>query len=241
MNLQKIPGFESTAYAYQGGRVVWAGLDAATDHPRNAYTPWEPNPQALQVEASKLQSGAALCLNLFGPAETHPLEAKGLINWLLGLPMPFPLDRAVPRFDAVREALCRHDLAAFTDAALRVIGLGHGLTPSGDDFVGGVVFTLRHLRTPEGGQHWLEPLPQVAGRIHLAAQTQTNVISAALLDDLLSGRSYRCLHDLLLALNTADVATIQHATVRLLGLGASSGADMLSGVLLAAHSMRLPH
>lgn len=241
MNLQRIPGFESTAYAYQGGRIVWAGLDAATDHPRNAYRPWEPGCQPLLLDATQLPTGAALCLNLFSPTETDPLQAKGLINWLMGLPMPFPLDRATTRFDAVREALNQEDLEAFTDAALRLIGLGHGLTPSGDDFVGGVVFTLHHLRIPGGGQPWLEPLPQAACRIHLAAQTQTNVISAALLDDLLNGRSYRCLHDLLLALNTGNVATIRQATVGLLGLGASSGADLLAGVLLAAQSTRRRH
>lgn len=241
MNLQKIPGFETTAYAYQGGRIVWAGVDGATDHPRNALKPWEPGAQPLQVNITDLQAGAAICLALFGPAETHPLQARGLINWLLGQALDFPLNRAVGRFDAVRNGLNRHDLAAFTAASLKVLGLGHGLTPSGDDFVGGVMFTLHHLRASVSDLSWLDGLPPAARQLQQAAQTQTNVISAALLDDLMTGRSYRALHDLLAALNTRDAVTIETATARLLALGASSGADMLAGVLLAIGTLRSHH
>ena len=113
--------------------------------------------------------------------------------------------------------------------ARNLLGLGHGLTPSGDDFIGAIFFALAHApRDP-----WRADMPAMQARIHQAAQTATNAISAALLDDLIAGRSYRALHELLAALQDDDAATIHHATQALLRVGASSGADMLAGLLLA--------
>ena len=237
MTLQKIPGFESTAYAYQGGRVVWAGLCGTTDHPRNAWAPWQPSVLTQAFDIHRLQVGAATCLALLQPDAGHPLQtglhAKGLLLWLTGQTMAFPLNHAASRFDAARDALAQRDLAAFETTALRLLGLGNGLTPSGDDFVGGIMFTLAHLRRLSPAQAWLVNLPQVACQLSQAAQTTTNVISAALLDDLLAGSSYRVLHALLAALDSQNHRQIETATADLLTLGASSGADLLAGVLLA--------
>ncbi len=168
-----------------------------------------------------------------GKTTVRQLEPKGLLLWLMGQDLAFPLNHAVPRFDAVRQALQQHDLPAFAAGAERLLGLGHGLTPSGDDFVGGIMFTLAHVRHVSTAQEWLVGLPEVARLLNQAATASTNVISAALLEDLLAGSSYRVLHALLAALNSQDDASIQSATTDLLALGASSGADLLTGVLLA--------
>lgn len=258
MTLQKIPGFESTAYAYQAGRIVWAGAGGRTDHPRNAHAPWHPAAPAPALDANRLQIGAATCLALFSPAAAQPLEAVGLMRWLIGQPLAFPLNHATQRFDAVRDALLQHDLAAFAPAAIRLLGLGNGLTPSGDDFVGGILFTLVHVQPGKAAQAWLRQLPRVKRQIGTAAQSATNVISAALLDDSMAGSSYRVLHELLAAFNTpcadgrlaasiepagepAIATAIESATLNLLALGASSGSDLLAGVLLAIGTLPTAH
>jgi hypothetical protein len=220
--LQRIPGFESTAYAYLHGKLVWAGASAGTDHPRNAHWPWQP--PSLFFDAQRLAVGARSCLRRVGA-----LPPKGLLLWLAGRPLPFPLDHARTRFDAIRDALDCSELPAFAAAALRVLGLGHGLTPSGDDFVGGIFFALAHAPRDD----WAADLPAVRARVREAARTSTNVISAALLDDLIDGASYACLHDLLAALHDDDRCAMARASERLLCVGASSGADMLAGLLLA--------
>jgi Protein of unknown function (DUF2877) len=133
------------------------------------------------------------------------------------------------RFDAIKLALDANDLTAFTSAALRVLGLGNGLTPSGDDFVGGMMFAMAHAPRID----WIDGLPHAIACIHEAAKVSTNVISAALLDDMMAGKSYSALHDILIALQSNDVATITHACKNLLNVGSSSGADMLAGLLLA--------
>jgi hypothetical protein len=119
--------------------------------------------------------------------------------------------------------------------------LGHGLTPSGDDFVGGIMFTLCHLERAPSAPAWLADLPELASQLREVAQTATNVISAALLDDLIDGSSYRALHDLLAAFNSQNEQRIESATAELLRLGASSGADLLAGVLLALTTWHTRH
>ena len=168
----KIAGFESTDYALLCGALVWIGDDATLRHPRNLASRWSPPP--IVCDAQRLRAGARVCLRLL-----EALPATGLLRWLKGQALPFPLDRVAPRFDAIGAALERNDLRAFEAGALRILGLGQGLTPSGDDFVGGICFALRHAPRDE----WRADLRAVLARIRSCAATSTNVISAALLDD----------------------------------------------------------
>ena len=219
-DLQAVPGFETTDYALLDGRIVWTGSKARTDHPRNLAHPWSAAPVAYDAQA--LRSGAALA---WAGMDTH----IGLLGWLAGQHLVFPLELARPRLNAVAQALRAQNLAAFEAAALRVLGLGHGLTPSGDDLLGGTLFTLAYAPiTP-----WRSAMPGLHARIRSAAQSATNPISAALLDDLMRGSSYRVLHGVFDAFQAGEPEPIADAVNRLLGLGASSGGDMLAGVFLA--------
>ncbi|MBL8323661.1 MAG: DUF2877 domain-containing protein [Rubrivivax sp.] len=222
--LRPVRGFEATGYAWHGERIVWAGEQARTDHPRNFHKPWQPAPQTF--DPRRLHRGAA-CAIAMPHADTaaHP----GLLTWLVGQPLPFPLEGARSRFDAVRAALEADDAAAFEAAALRVLGLGPGLTPSGDDFLGGIFFALAHAPRPA----WTGRLPALQARVCRACDTATNVISAALLSDLMRGIGYRALHEALEALHSQRPAAIAPAVRALLRVGASSGADLLAGLLLA--------
>ena len=222
-DLQAVPGFETTDYALMDGRIVWAGSKARTDHPRNLAHPWSAAPVAYDAQA--LRSGAALA---WAGMDTH----IGLLGWLAGQRLVFPLELARPRLNAVAQALRAQDLAAFEAAALRVLGLGHGLTPSGDDLLGGIFFTLAHAPITSDAA-WRSAMPGLHARIRGAAQSATNPISAALLDDLMRGSSYRVLHEVFDAFQAGGPRRITDAVNRLLGLGASSGGDMLAGVFLA--------
>ena len=222
-DLQAVPGFETTDYALLDGRIVWTGSKARTDHPRNLAHPWQAAP--VTYDAKRLRSGATLAwVNM----DTH----IGLLGWLAGQHLVFPLELARPRLNAVAQALRAQDLTAFEAAALRVLGLGHGLTPSGDDLLGGIFFTLAHAPITSDAA-WRSAMPGLHARIRGAAQSATNPISAALLDDLMRGSSYRVLHDVFDAFQAGEPEPIADAVNRLLRLGASSGGDMLAGVFLA--------
>ena len=225
--LARVPGFESTHYALLDGRIVWTGETAHSDHPRNLANPWQALP--AHYSAAALRRGAALAWQLLP-------ERPSLLAWLGGEALPFPMGLAAQRLNDLAQALRTQDLPAMEAASLRLLGLGVGLTPSGDDLVGAVFFTLHHAPIA----HWQAAMPGLRKRIGHAAQSATNPISAALLDDLLQGSSYRALHELLDALHTQHLPAIPNAMRALLRVGASSGADMLAGVLLTLLTPELP-
>jgi hypothetical protein len=106
-----------------------------------------------------------------------------------------------------------------------LIGLGPGLTPSGDDFVGGALIALR-----------------AAGRVELAervaawalrlAERRTSRISRAHLACAAAGEGHEALHQLLAALEKGEAA-IARALDALDRVGHSSGRDAAAGALLS--------
>jgi hypothetical protein len=96
-----------------------------------------------------------------------------------------------------------------------LLGMGPGLTPSGDDFIGAMLITLHHM-----GQ--IETKAQLAKRvIHLTAKC-TNPISAQHLYAAIGGMGSDALHRVL-----ADEPSALNA---LISIGHTSGWDALAGV-----------
>ena len=226
--LRAVAGFEATGYAWCGGEIVWFGDQARTDHPRNLNRSWRPPP--FVADAARLPLGARLALQLLRAERRGTcIAASGLLLWLAGEPLAFPLQAAAARFDALRDALVRDDVEAFGEAALPVLGLGPGLTPSGDDFLGGIFFALAHVPRPR----WSARMAALHGSIQRACARATNVISAVLLGDLMQGIGYSALHEMLYALQGGAPKAIVEAAAELQRIGASSGSDLLAGLLLA--------
>jgi hypothetical protein len=124
--------------------------------------------------------------------------------------------------------------ACFTDKepdtlrlAGSLIGLGPGLTPSGDDFLGGFLFCLHGLNSLYGDPQFSyqdPPLAQFA--------TRTHPISFSLLRDLAGGHAIAPLHELFNSLVWGSPR--EHTALsasQLLRLGHSTGWDMLTGLL----------
>lgn len=107
-----------------------------------------------------------------------------------------------------------------------LLGVGAGLTPSGDDFVGGALFALR-LTRPD--PDWRS----AAQAIMAHAVQRTHLISATLLSDLANGHSYAALHAFADAVARADTDNAVHHALDLVSIGSSSGWDMLSGFMAA--------
>lgn len=137
------------------------------------------------------------------------------------------LARAAPRIEALAAA-CRADRAVdAVEPAVALLGLGPGLTPAGDDFVGGLLFARRLLATADvaDAAAWRD----TADAVVRAARERTHPISAALLGDLAAGESHAALHDLVAQLATG--ADPLDAARRLARIGHSSGWDILAGAL----------
>jgi hypothetical protein len=138
---------------------------------------------------------------------------------------------AAPHVMALARACAEDDAAAATAPATALLGLGAGLTPSGDDLVGAVYFG-RHLLAHASlldADAWCASASTVAA----SARTRTHHISATLLHDLATGHGHAPLHDLVAALSRgAPPAPVVDVARRVVRIGHSSGWDMLAGLLI---------
>jgi hypothetical protein len=104
-----------------------------------------------------------------------------------------------------------------------LIGLGPGLTPAGDDFVGGAMIALRVCGTTAGHAALAD---RIAAWALPLARTNTNRISRAHLECAAAGEGHEALHDLLCSFEKKHLE-------RLARIGHTSGLDAAAGALLA--------
>lgn len=127
------------------------------------------------------------------------------------------------RLDRLRAALLAGDRRAAACAARGLIGLGPGLTPSGDDALVGIEAALRALEGPTAG-FLGEAIHDVGDR--------TTAIAATLLRHAADGEFAERIHALMLVLLGEDDGALPVALDRAVAWGATSGTDCLLGVLL---------
>lgn len=233
--LRTPPGFEAGAWRYAGSEPVWLGREAHPSHPRSlclggdaapaiidlshlrAGTPEPSLPRGLDRQrlAPRARAFAGRCRELGEP--------RGLAVLLEGQSPAFPLSAAEAPLRALARAAGDDDPGSALDPAHALLGLGPGLTPSGDDAVGALLFARRML----ADAHAWAP---VAASLALAARTRTHAISAALLADLAAGQGHAALHRVAAAL-AADADPLPAAR-ELVALGHASGWEMLAGLLI---------
>lgn len=223
------PGLAGSAYREAGGELIWIGARCPALHPR-----------AVVLDADAPAAGVVDLQALFPwrPAALRPGPLEKLRVRVgaaeLGCPpLAFLLEHAPGQVAALAAAVDRDNAQDAYDAALPLIGLGPGLTPSGDDFVGAALFARRLL---DASDAWT----LAAQRLVAAARERTHVIAAALFADLAQAQSFAPLHRLAAAL--AAGAPALPAARALAAIGHSSGRDMLAGFLVgAAGSAALTH
>ncbi|MEZ0072604.1 DUF2877 domain-containing protein [Planotetraspora sp. GP83] len=113
-------------------------------------------------------------------------------------------------------------------AAERLIGLGPGLTPSGDDMLAGLLVALRHLGLAAGVPRAVWLADWLAATVTYDARTRTTPISATLLHCAARGEASQEVLGVLRGV--AGHQPLEPAAHRLLRLGHTSGADMAWGV-----------
>ena len=130
---------------------------------------------------------------------------------------------ARPELAGLIFALENGDRSLAAEAATLLIGLGTGLTPSGDDVLVGIEASLHALARPAAGFLGLAT-GDVEGR--------TTALAATLLRHAAAGEFAERLHVLLAALLGSDDEAIPAAIDRAVAWGATSGTDCLLGVLI---------
>ncbi len=202
------------------GAAVWRGAVAAvpTDHcSMNA------DGAALAVSLRELRAtladraleqGFAPLLAAAAGAGARPCVERALAT---------RLSHALPLLARATE---RRDIPAVVGATARLVGLGPGLTPSGDDFIAGYLAALWSRAGFDSGlDAMLPPLADALAPLFL----RTNAISRQMLSDAAQGRFAERLIDVTVAISGGG--DVVDATVRALASGHSSGADTLCGLL----------
>ena len=131
---------------------------------------------------------------------------------------------------AILRACRRRDLNAILKEGREMVGLGPGLTPSGDDFLGGLLFSIFSLESAYPGIFpWnQEAVMDFIGR----AKSRTHPISHAFLGDFASGHAPAPWHELMNALiQECSFEQALSAAGPCLRFGHSSGWDVLAGLL----------
>ncbi|MCC6610371.1 MAG: DUF2877 domain-containing protein [Burkholderiales bacterium] len=242
---EAMPAYPASPYLRAAGELIWVSHRLPAAHPR-AVRIERPLPGARNVRFGALPVPDARPCMLPAPnhaalaaarrtcarvlANVHAIGSpQGLGTLLAGRLPPFPLDAAVPHVRAFARALRADDPGAAGAAAHSLLGLGPGLTPSGDDFVGAALCArLFRVRAEGGSAAW----HAAAGRLVAAAHVRTNEVSAALFGDLVAGETYAPLAALLRALAGGNPAEALGAARGLVMIGHSSGWDMLAGCAL---------
>ncbi len=130
---------------------------------------------------------------------------------------------ARPALRALLAAVQRCDRRAAETAAAPLVGLGVGLTPSGDDVLVGFTAALTAARAV---------LARPIARAAAYAGARTTLIGRTYLDHAARGEYAERVHDLITAVAAGDEVRV----VRGMSWGATSGADLVLGILLGARA-----
>ena len=142
----------------------------------------------------------------------------------------FLTQAAWPIVERVARACLSHDLPGILKQAEALIGLGDGLTPSGDDFLGGLFFA-RHLLSRYYPHLLFLELSNLPAWVD-ARRQETNPISFALLRDNASGHALDPLHRFGIDLLTNHWTAGTSPAAELVNVGHSTGWNLLTGFLV---------
>lgn len=187
---------------------------------------WRPRP----LRARGNRTALAANLDSLCRAVMRRAARAGLGGAIVGAASPL-LDHARPASQAI-DAWLAQPRAPIPPRARALIGLGPGLTPSGDDFLAGLMIGLRATGNRSAAAalwDWLEPqaakLTSAISRAHLAAAAH--------------GEAHEALHACVEALFGANAPRWGVHLARLDAVGHCSGRDGLAGVVaVARHRLR---
>jgi Protein of unknown function (DUF2877) len=227
-------------YYEANSEILWVGAHLPAMHPRAVVTA-SPVPRGCSVYFDPLPSSSCapraprleqtswrLVIEGVKKLRDAVLSSppRGLGELLAGRSPAFPLDFATPRVQTLARAYAANDADAVCDASASLLGVGNGLTPSGDDLAGAALYARQFIAPCD--VRWKIVAERLADRV----TRRSNRISAALFRDLVYGRSFAPLHAMAEALAVGHDSDALSAARVLLKIGHSSGWDMLMGLII---------
>ncbi len=172
---------------------------------------WDPSPVLGPLSRARLEQGCLLLEEMCASSARRP-----------GLG-----DHEAPA--ALAASCAAGDLAAAVEAAEQLVGLGPGLTPSGDDILAGLLLALRLLGgVIRGGTRAVWLADWLSAAVTSDAGERTTSLSATLLHCAARGQATGEVAAVLRGLAGQEPAA--PAVTRLLASGHTSGADLAAGL-----------
>jgi hypothetical protein len=136
---------------------------------------------------------------------------------------------AWPGVHEIANACLGGDMPGLWQEAETLVGLGAGLTPSGDDFLGGLLFCINTIQRLYPGFIYLDSSEQAL--FIESARKRTHLISFTLLKDSANGRAVESLHEWIHSILSDPPPEANCPGSCLTQIGHSTGWDLLAGAL----------
>ena len=188
------------------GRVLACGMDV------QVRRWWDPSPVVGPLSRGRLEHGVASLARVYSAAEYRP--------GLDGHDAP-----------AALAARCAAgDLASAVEVAESLVGLGPGLTPSGDSMISGLLLALRLLGgATAGGTKAVWLADWLGAAVTCYAEQRTTALAATLLHCAARGQAAEEVSAVLRAF--AGQKPVEPAARRLLTAGRATGAELTWGLI----------
>ncbi len=229
------------------GMEAYIGKDSLAITPCNfsfhlSDTPlWEPRPDVTAHNWDREAVAQHTRLLTQFLAQEHYQEGLVPLVEPLFLQLPLqetPLSRmALPKLRLLSKATWQQNIAGIEEAILGIAGLGPGLTPSGDDVLGGFEAVMALLSSQLSADGISRAC--VASIISKVAKPRTTKLSGIFLDYASRGEVAEPFGTLLLTLMLPieEFGIVLKAANCALTYGASSGGDTLLGILLGLRTL----
>ena len=143
------------------------------------------------------------------------------------------LEGALPMVRRLAGAIARGSVREVTDAAVDLIGLGDGLTPSCDDMLVGMAGFFHGMTFLSGHGETARDIISRLGEAIEKRGNRTTPVSRHFLSEAAGGRFTERVKALLDGIFSADEKRVEWAARRVLEYGATSGVDLVFGIVLA--------
>ncbi len=206
-------------------RIPEAGLEVALTE----AAVWEPRARPASLTPAAASRHAEILTAILLQHES-PDGLAALVDGSDATPL---LRRARPSAVRLAEGLAQRGGALLLAGAEPLLGLGPGLTPSGDDFLAGFLGTAV-VALPDA----VRLLHEVGAQLLSLAETKTTLLSRAFLAHALTGALAPPIDALAAAiLEGAGRESVARAAQAAAALGHTSGMDMLAGMVFALRSI----
>lgn len=133
--------------------------------------------------------------------------------------------RIWPKFEALVSGIYSKNDKFISDGVCGLLGVGQGLTPSGDDFLLGFLCGLRNI----GVEHCLAASEKMIEHLVTNASSRTTTLSAEYIKYGVKGFYHKRIIDFIEAFNMGSESDMMKKADDLMSLGHFSGVDIMTG------------